>query len=59
MIASGEANPNEEKIAEGLHEQEILIQSVCETMEPKLVAEDIPLLYSLLRWGLYLFNSVV
>lgn len=27
---------------------QILIQSVCETMVPKLVAEDIPLLYSLL-----------
>ncbi|PIK60017.1 putative cytoplasmic dynein 1 heavy chain 1 [Apostichopus japonicus] len=35
-------------IAENLPEQEILIQSVCETMVPKLVAEDIPLLYSLL-----------
>ncbi|VDP65400.1 unnamed protein product [Schistosoma mattheei] len=30
-------------------EQEILIQSVMETMVPKLVAEDIPLLYSLLN----------
>ena len=27
---------------------QILIQSVCETMVPKLVAEDIPLLFSLL-----------
>ena len=35
-------------IAEQLPEQEILIQSVMETMVPKLVAEDIPLLY---RWG--------
>lgn len=35
-------------IAEQLPEQEILIQSVCETMVPKLVAEDIPLLFSLL-----------
>ena len=32
-------------IAEQLPEQEILIQSVMETMVPKLVAEDIPLLY--------------
>merc|ERR1740128_1398188 len=48
MIAKGEDAANEEKIAEGLPEQEILIQSVCETMEPKLVAEDIPLLFSLL-----------
>jgi dynein heavy chain 1 len=29
-------------------EQEILVQSVCETMVPKLVAEDIPLLDSLI-----------
>lgn len=36
------------KIAEKLPEQEILIQSICETMVPKLVAEDIPLLFSLL-----------
>ncbi|VDP02192.1 unnamed protein product [Soboliphyme baturini] len=38
----------ESSIAENLPEQEILIQSVCETMAPKLVAEDIPLLFSLL-----------
>ena len=38
----------ESDIAAGLPEQEILIQSVCETMVPKLVAEDIPLLFSLL-----------
>ena len=31
-----------------LFSQQILIQSVCETVVPKLVAEDIPLLYSLL-----------
>ncbi|ODM96402.1 Dynein heavy chain, cytoplasmic [Orchesella cincta] len=31
----------ESKIAENLPEQEILIQSICETMVPKLVAEDI------------------
>ncbi|MGH0183385.1 UNVERIFIED_CONTAM: hypothetical protein FKN15_012033, partial [Acipenser sinensis] len=39
---------DEGDIAENLPEQEILIQSVCETMVPKLVAEDIPLLFSLL-----------
>jgi dynein heavy chain 1 len=39
---------DEAAIAEQLPEQEILIQSICETMVPKLVAEDIPLLYSLL-----------
>lgn len=31
-----------------LFPRQILIQSVCETMVPKLVAEDIPLLFSLL-----------
>ncbi|KAL1461001.1 hypothetical protein WDU94_012934, partial [Cyamophila willieti] len=36
-------------LTENLPEQEILIQSVCETMVPKLVAEDIPLLFSLLN----------
>lgn len=41
-------NIDEASIAENLPEQEILIQSVCETMVPKLVAEDIPLLFSLL-----------
>ncbi|XP_037072682.1 LOW QUALITY PROTEIN: dynein heavy chain, cytoplasmic-like [Pollicipes pollicipes] len=39
---------DEANIAENLPEQEILIQSLCETMVPKLVAEDIPLLFSLL-----------
>ncbi|XP_055327511.1 dynein heavy chain, cytoplasmic-like [Paramacrobiotus metropolitanus] len=29
-------------------EQQILVQSVCETMVPKLIAEDIPLMFSLL-----------
>ncbi|XP_052105179.1 cytoplasmic dynein 1 heavy chain 1-like isoform X5 [Mytilus californianus] len=40
---------DEGKIAENLPEQEILIQSVMETLVPKLVAEDIPLLNSLLH----------
>ena len=39
---------NIDEVAENLPEQEILVQSVCETMVPKLVAEDIPLLFSLL-----------
>ncbi|VDN10890.1 unnamed protein product [Dibothriocephalus latus] len=39
---------NESVIAEQLPEQEILIQSIMETMVPKLIAQDIPLLYSLL-----------
>ncbi|XP_076442165.1 cytoplasmic dynein 1 heavy chain 1-like isoform X5 [Babylonia areolata] len=39
---------NETTIAENVPEPEILIQSVMETMVPKLVAEDIPLLHSLL-----------
>ncbi|TGZ69850.1 hypothetical protein CRM22_003509 [Opisthorchis felineus] len=47
ILARGET-VNESSIAEQLPEQEILIQSVMETMVPKLVAEDIPLLYSLL-----------
>ncbi|VEN57747.1 unnamed protein product [Callosobruchus maculatus] len=45
----GDSNIDEASIAENLPEQEILIQSVCETMVPKLVAEDIPLLFSLLN----------
>ncbi|XP_075234746.1 dynein heavy chain, cytoplasmic-like isoform X2 [Lycorma delicatula] len=40
---------DEASIAENLPEQEILIQSVCETMVPKLVAEEIQLLFSLLN----------
>merc|ERR550539_83962 len=48
MEARGEKNIDEGTIAENLPEQEILVQSVCETMLPKLVAEDIPLLFSLL-----------
>ena len=38
----------EEEVAATLPEQEILIQAVSETMLPKLVADDIPLLHSLL-----------
>ncbi|XP_040576126.1 dynein heavy chain, cytoplasmic [Lepeophtheirus salmonis] len=48
MKSRGENLIEEGKIAENLPEQEILIQSICETMVPKLVAEDIPLLFSLL-----------
>ncbi|KAK7504322.1 hypothetical protein BaRGS_00004626, partial [Batillaria attramentaria] len=47
LIERGEP-VNETTIAENVPEQEILIQSVMETMVPKLVAEDIPLLHSLL-----------
>ncbi|RUS77140.1 hypothetical protein EGW08_015096 [Elysia chlorotica] len=47
MIERGET-VDESSIAENVPEQEILIQSVMETMVPKLVAEDIPLLHSLL-----------
>eukprot|EP00116_Pleurobrachia_bachei_P013385 sb/3473647/ len=39
---------DEGEIGGNLPEQDILIQSVCETLMPKLVAEDIPLLQSLL-----------
>ncbi|KAF4518251.1 hypothetical protein B566_EDAN010397 [Ephemera danica] len=48
LRARGGEPADETAIAENLPEQEILIQSVCETMVPKLVAEDIPLLFSLL-----------
>jgi dynein heavy chain 1 len=48
MIKSGKKNVDESMISEGLNEQEILIQSVNETMVPKLIAEDIPLLSTLL-----------
>ena len=46
-VEAGE-NVTEEQLAEGLPEQEILIQAISETMLPKLVADDIPLLHSLL-----------
>lgn len=46
--SAGETNIDEAHIAENLPEQEILIQKVFETLVPKLVAEDIPLLFSLL-----------
>ena len=49
MKIRGDVDIDEASIAENLPEQEILIQSVCETMVPKLVAEDIPLLFSLLN----------
>ena len=49
MKNRGDIDIDEASIAENLPEQEILIQSVCETMVPKLVAEDIPLLFSLLN----------
>ncbi|XP_037874257.1 dynein heavy chain, cytoplasmic isoform X1 [Bombyx mori] len=49
LAERGQEVPDEASIAESLPEQDILIQSVCETMVPKLVAEDIPLLFSLLN----------
>ncbi|XP_026741142.1 dynein heavy chain, cytoplasmic isoform X1 [Trichoplusia ni] len=49
LVDRGNEVPDEASIAESLPEQDILIQSVCETMVPKLVAEDIPLLFSLLN----------
>ncbi|XP_077296363.1 dynein heavy chain, cytoplasmic isoform X2 [Arctopsyche grandis] len=48
LVSRGDKAVDEASIAESLPEQDILIQSVCETMVPKLVAEDIPLLFSLL-----------
>lgn len=47
-IRQSDQTIDEATIAEQLPEQEILIQSICETMVPKLIAEDIPLLFSLL-----------
>lgn len=58
LISAGNLNRNLSKQPEegkkkeqmGLtnYEQEVLIKSVCETMIPKLISEDIPLLFSLL-----------
>lgn len=45
-LLSGEQDSNAEDLS--VSEQEILIQSVSETIVPKLVAEDVPLLSSLL-----------
>jgi len=45
---SEESTLEYERLAEPIPEQEILIQSIRETVVPKLVAEDIPLLKSLL-----------
>ncbi|RUP48413.1 dynein heavy chain [Jimgerdemannia flammicorona] len=49
QVESGEKDTSEyERLAEPIPEQEILIQSIRETVVPKLVADDIPLLKSLL-----------
>ncbi|VBB28797.1 unnamed protein product, partial [Acanthocheilonema viteae] len=42
------SNISESDISSEISEQQILIQSVCETLVPKLVSEDIALLFSLL-----------
>ncbi|MCP9259197.1 Dynein heavy chain, cytoplasmic [Dirofilaria immitis] len=47
MIES-RSNISETDISSEISEQQILIQSVCETLVPKLVSEDIALLFSLL-----------
>eukprot|EP00911_Craspedida_sp_UC1_P000769 UC1_evm1s588 len=47
VLARGES-VNESEIAASINEQEVVIQSITQTMIPKLVAEDIPLLNSLL-----------
>jgi dynein heavy chain 1 len=46
-IAAGQ-EVDEEKVAASIDEQLVLIQSISQTMIPKLVADDIPLLRSLL-----------
>lgn len=43
LLATG-GDQHQDGIANGVAEQEILIQSVMETIVPKLVAEDVPLL---------------
>ncbi|KAG9509180.1 Dynein heavy chain, cytoplasmic, partial [Fragariocoptes setiger] len=43
-----QSSEDHHSVDERLREQQILMQSVCETMKPKLVAEDVPLLSSLL-----------
>eukprot|EP00049_Salpingoeca_infusionum_P026814 m.28080 g.28080 ORF g.28080 m.28080 type:complete len:4577 (+) comp9012_c0_seq1:144-13874(+) len=47
MIDAGQ-EVDEEAVAASINEQEVVIQSVTQTMIPKLVAQDIPLLNSLL-----------
>lgn len=47
MLNGGDANA-EMEVSIDVSEQEILIQSVSETIVPKLIAEDVPLLKSLL-----------
>eukprot|EP00051_Salpingoeca_urceolata_P022687 m.374324 g.374324 ORF g.374324 m.374324 type:complete len:4620 (-) comp20005_c1_seq6:68-13927(-) len=47
MAAAGQP-PDEDKLSEQVDEQDVLITSICQTMVPKMVAEDIPLLNSLL-----------
>jgi len=47
-LSRGES-ANELEISGKLSEEEILIQSLCETIVPKLVAQDISILFELLR----------
>eukprot|EP00052_Salpingoeca_macrocollata_P029602 m.302295 g.302295 ORF g.302295 m.302295 type:complete len:4671 (+) comp22998_c0_seq14:51-14063(+) len=46
--AEQQGNVDEEAIAQKVNEQELLIQSVTQSMVPKLVADDIPLIKSLI-----------
>lgn len=48
-LQKGVADIHEKEVANTLPEQQILVQSVCETLVPKLVSEDITLLFSLLQ----------
>eukprot|EP01114_Cavostelium_apophysatum_P023031 TRINITY_DN854_c0_g1_i2.p1 TRINITY_DN854_c0_g1~~TRINITY_DN854_c0_g1_i2.p1 ORF type:complete len:4577 (-),score=1545.65 TRINITY_DN854_c0_g1_i2:38-13768(-) len=48
MSQSDEGKQKIVEVGEQEYEQSVLLRSVCETIIPKLVAEDIPLLYSLL-----------
>ena len=46
---STSTNVDESRIAAELNEQEILIQSIMESFVPRLVADDLPLIQSLLN----------
>lgn len=52
LVSAGNIKRDElqqEQSSDDTDEQQILIRSVCETLVPKLVSEDITLLFSLLQ----------
>jgi dynein heavy chain 1, cytosolic len=58
LAASEEAEDNSVGLSDAISEQVILIQSVTETIVPKLVAEDVPLL-TRYGAGLIYYDTVV